>query len=108
MIFDLTLGEALEILENQDPTSIIRLGWGKGSGHSYRGYYHEIGLEPKNNVSIQEMIDELKNMIGATLTGWKGGEYQYSKESMINLAEEGSTGTPISNTLLQYMIKDTI
>lgn len=54
------------------------------------------------------MIDELKDMIGATCTGWKGGEYQYWKDSMINLAEDGAEGTPISNILLEYMIKDTI
>lgn len=52
MINNLTLCEALEILKKQDPTSIINLGWSKGSGHSYRGCYHEIGLEPAYNVSI--------------------------------------------------------
>lgn len=108
MINNLTLGEALEILKKQDPTSIIKLGWSKGSGHSYREYYHELGLEPVYNVSIQEMIDELENMIGATRTGWKGGEYEYWEDSMINLSKKGTRGTPISDILLEYMIKDTI
>lgn len=104
-IVNFTIKDAIEFLQPYDHNRIVKLGWGKGSGHSYRGYYHELGLEPMENVTIGEMISELKENIGAIHCGWKGGEFYYDENSFINLSEEGNTGTPISNILLKGLIE---
>lgn len=108
MIYQLTISDALKILKEYDQETIIKFGWGLQSGHANRGYYHELGLEPRYNVSIKEMISELESNIGATHYGWKGGEYTYYEGSSIHLSEEGSCGTPISNILLDLLLKDTV
>lgn len=104
-IENLTIGSALDILNKYDKNKIVPLGWGFGSAHSNRGYYSDLGLEPKTNVTIGEMIEELSNSIGKTFTGWKGGEFDMDENTDIHLSNEGSCGTNISNIFLELLIE---
>lgn len=104
-IENLTIGSALDILNKYDKNKVVPLGWGFGSSHSNRGDYSELGLEPKTNVTIGEMIEELSNSIGKTFTGWKGGEYTMHEDSNICLSYEGRRGTNISNIFLELLIE---
>lgn len=107
-IENLTISSALEILNQYDKNKIVELGWGEDSGHSNRGYYSDLGLEPQYNVTIGEMIDELKNCVGRTFTGWKGGEFEMDMNTDIHLSNEGSCGTNISNIFLELLIENRI
>lgn len=91
--------------------------------HSYRGYYDHlaVGYESSHerNVRFQrsgligerqaapscrvpEFLKALKNAIGGTYTGWKGGEYTMDEETPIWVADSGdATGTGITGIQLE-------
>ena len=96
--------EILEILKKEDPETILNLGW--EFPHSYRGYYHELGVEPKRNVKIKDMIKCLEASIGNEFEGWKGGLYRMTEYSDVYLAKWGECGEEIGEYLLEYMLKD--
>lgn len=102
----LTIGQAIKILEKYDPNTKVKYGWGLGSSHSYRGYYTDLGLEPEYNVTVNEMLQELKFSLGRTYNGWKGGEFIMNRDTVIWLAEQGLTndGGEITESIITKMI----
>ena len=98
------LGQVIEMLEKQPPEKKIKLGWGKGSSHSYRGYYYQLAFEPKENVTIKEMLDEAKSAVGSTYMGWKGGNFKMSNDSPVNLAVVGDLGDPLTKSHFELML----
>lgn len=85
----MSLGELIEILEAEDPNKVVPFGF--GDPHSYRGYYDELGFEPKRNVTVASMLADCRRSLGATFTGYKGGEYTMSTYTQCWLARWGDT-----------------
>jgi len=97
-----TLGELIKRLTEEDPTRVVPLGF--GTPHSYRGYYDNVSFSPKENVTIGEMLRHAKSALGATFSGWKGGEYTMHEFSPVWISEEGCvSGQSIGDILLDYM-----
>ena len=47
---------------------------------SYRGYYSDLAIEyGKDTMTVGEFGDMLKNAVGETFTGYKGGDFTMSK-----------------------------
>ncbi len=69
---------------------------------SYRGYYDELAFEPQDDVSFGEMLAHAKAAMGATFTGYKGGEYTMESYTPCWIAEYGtSQGDRIGPTMLK-------
>ena len=59
--------------------------------HSWRGNYHDVALDYdmckyaaySNNLSLKEFHTLLKDTIGKIFTGYKGGDYKMTKESLV-------------------------
>jgi len=67
------LEDLIKWLEQQNPELTVPHGFGEPD--SYRGYYDEIAFAPKENVTFGEMLEHAKSALGATFTGYKGGEH---------------------------------
>ncbi|WP_394436206.1 hypothetical protein [Streptomyces sp. SGAir0957] len=97
------LGELITALEAADPTLVCKRGF--NNPHSYRGYYHELAFEPAHNITVGEMLAAARSAVGATYTGWKGGEFTMDRYSDVWLSEEGhASGDAISGMLIELMI----
>lgn len=97
------LKELIEWLESQPAE--VKVAHGFDCPHSYRGYYAELGFEMVENTTIGKMLEAAKSALGATYSGWKGGEYTMCEHTDCYLVpEEGMTGDEISEQTLLYMI----
>lgn len=102
----LNLGGAIEMLEAElieVPNKRVAIGW--HNPHSYRGYYERLGLEPKPNCLVREMLEVLQTSLGATFQGYKGGDYTMEYSTELYLCEEGDvTDNQIGPLLLELML----
>ena len=97
----MTLGQLIKKLEEvKDKGKVIEFGF--GNPHSWRGSYDQLAFEPKNNVTIQEMLDDAKKALNSTYYGHKGGQYTMVNNTSINIDYEGdwSDGECLWNLLL--------
>jgi hypothetical protein len=97
----LTLGELITLIEKlPDKDRTIRFDFEQAvptTLASYRGYYNQlaIGFDFKTEPTITTLLTELKNAVGKTFTGWKGGEYEMDENTPLWVANEGRTGDTI-------------
>jgi hypothetical protein len=99
---ELTLGDLIKALEAANPDLTVPSGF--GNPHSYRGYYDELAFEPRDNVTVRQMLDDARSALGATYQGWKGGDYTMSEYTECWLSVRGDTGEGIGPVLLSYML----
>ena len=90
---NLTLGQLIEYLENSDPEAVVVFDDGKHPDvyiQSYRGDYRHAAVD-KCDVSItaSEWVRCLKNSIGETRLGYKGGEFTMFLETPVWQSEYG-------------------
>lgn len=96
------LQELIDALAAADQTYIAPLGF--GSPHSYRGYYFDLAFEPAENVTVASMLTHAKSALGATFTGYKGGEYTMGEYTDCYIAGYGeSGGDRIGPVLIAYL-----
>lgn len=89
----LTLGAAIDLLENVDPDTLVA---GLGAPHSYRGYYTDLAFEPESNRQpASEALATLRSCMGKTFTGYKGGDFVMHENTPLWEANYGCTGRPI-------------
>lgn len=100
----MVLEDLIEELEKHDPQKVVPLGF--CHPHSYRGDYSELAFEPKENTTIGEMLQAAKSALGATFTGWKGGEFTMKEHTNCYISEEGTSynSESIGPILLKYML----
>lgn len=96
----LTLGELIDGLQkvvdaDESKKMVITTGGTYVSGFSsYRGNYQELAIVPSGGYSsesltVAEFLAKAKEVDGARLTGWKGGEYLMTRENGLWLAHVG-------------------
>ena len=94
----MTLGQLLDTLERKDETLDITFDFvhfrPTGKGHSYRGYYEDFALayESGGECCIGTLVRYLKSVLGETLTGYKGGEYTMSDDTVVWVANHNESG----------------
>jgi hypothetical protein len=77
----------ITLLESLPIDKIIRNGL--KNPHSWRENYPELAFEPAHNVSIKDMLNEAKDCVDKTFTGWKGGDFKMSGDTRIHVATIG-------------------
>lgn len=99
------LGELIKILEEyENQNKKVKIGFGKPL--SYRGNYADIAFEPQRDITVAEMLENVKFALGKTLTGYKGGEFKMDKYTQCWVAKWGETGTGVGKVLLAYMLEE--
>jgi hypothetical protein len=102
----MTLEELITALEAADQTHIAPLGF--GAPGSYRGDYSELAFEPASNVTVASMLAHAKSALGATFTGYKGGEFTMNEYTYCYINERGhSGGDRIGPVLVAYLTGQT-
>lgn len=92
----ITIGELLNFLENTEWDFTNEYSF--TNGHSYRGMYDCLSVEPREGDairgelgSVKHMIEVLNKALDRSYTGWKGGEYYYDVDTPVFFAYEGCT-----------------
>lgn len=75
---------------------------GFSNPHSYRGDYYELGVEPTEDVTVEDMILFLEGALGKTYRGYKGGDFTMHHGTDVYLAYEGCCGSIITGVSLSY------
>lgn len=96
------LEEVIKVLESAPRDRVVAHGLGKAM--SYRGYYDQLAFEPKDNVTVGEMLDEARSAVDKVFDGYKGGEYKMYDFTECWIAEYGDCGDALSADGLRCMI----
>lgn len=92
-----TIGDLLNALENVDGDASVALSSGQGlqSPCSYRGHYERLALQPGGATTATDVRVALRGSIGETFTGYKGGEFEMDRNSLLHVAHYGSCGVTV-------------
>ena len=100
MYGNVSLGKLIEWLEKQDPTLIVKDGFGRP--HCDRGDYSELSFDPKPEALIGDMLAHAKSALEAPFTGWKGGEFTMHAYTPVMIGEDGECGDEIGPIHFKY------
>jgi len=94
-----TIGDLIVLLRNCDPDALIEFDFPARPTvvASWRGIYAEPALgytsHPSVEPKVRDLHDNLKDAIdGRTFQGWKGGDYSYSADQILHVANPGGVG----------------
>jgi hypothetical protein len=91
----MTITEIINELRKIPSGTIIKHGF--SNPDSYRGSYDCLGLEPVENVKVEDMITCLESAIGNTFEGYKGGDFTMYEDTECYMAEYGCCGEEINS-----------
>lgn len=98
----LVLDDLIARLEREDPTRVLPLGF--NNPHSFRGDYMDLAFEPAADIPVRDVLAAARSALGATYTGWKGGEYTMNGYSRSWIAKEGESGDNLIGPLLLELL----
>ncbi len=99
---NMTLGNLIEWLEKQNQEMVVEDGF--STPHSDRGSYDELAFTPEPEAKIRDMLKHAKSALGATFTGWKGGEYTMNEYTSVYIGQYGECGEEITSTHFKYWL----
>jgi hypothetical protein len=102
MCGNITLGMLIEWLGKQNQNLIVKDGF--GHPHCDRGDYSELSFDPKPDALISDMLAHAKSALGATFTGWKGGEFTMHDYTPVMIGEDGECGDEIGPIHFKYWL----
>ena len=90
----ITFGEMIEKLEKMPRNFTILFDFvhmqPSGQIHCYRGYYEDLALgyesERKELMTVAQFLPMLKDRLGCTFTGYKGGDYIMTEDTVVWVA----------------------
>lgn len=89
----MTLEELISRIKELPPDLEIQAIW---HPHSYRGYYSDLAFEPADGtVKAVELLSIVKDCLGETYQGYKGGDYVMDKKTPLWMAFYGDCGSKI-------------
>lgn len=100
--YHLTLGKAIAAMEGFDQNATVSFSSGghPTSPHSYRGYYSDLSFNSASEpVTVARFLTGLKNCMGRTFEGYKGGDFVMTEETPLWAAEYGCTGLAIMDAI---------
>lgn len=88
-----TLGEIIKALEAIDGDKYMAESY---EPHSYRGYYHRLGLAPNGgSATVGETLAMLNGCVGKSFEGYKGGTFKMGLHTLVHVAGWGRTGSAV-------------
>lgn len=93
---NMRLGAFIEALEKCEPSHPIVLDQGGSLNGfcSYRGYYEDLCVMPSDHdvFSVAQVLKEAREAVGERFTGYKGGDFWMTKNTILWVASYGDTG----------------
>lgn len=96
--YHLTLGGAIKALEGMPPELPVEFdrGGSPESAHSYRGYYSDLAFDvTAGPVTVSDFLDQLRQALGRTFEGYKGGDFAMKDDTPLWCASYGCCGAAI-------------
>ncbi len=96
--YHLTLGGAIAALEAVAPETPVMfdIGGSPFAPHSYRGYYSDLSLKSSAKPrSAGQVLTDLREALGETFGGYKGGDYTMTDKTPLWTAPYGTTGRAV-------------
>ena len=89
--YHMTLGGMVDALSGYPADMPIRLDTGGAPGKpgSYRGYYSDLALSHGELDTVSKLLSELRRALGATFTGYKGGDFFMDEKTPLWVSEYG-------------------
>lgn len=84
----ITLGSFIKLLESVDSEKFVPHSL--NGLHSFRGEPAHLAIYNCNGSTVKEMLQEAKEAVGKTFSGYKGGEYVMTENTEIHFAHYGS------------------
>ena len=85
----MTLSELIDRLSaHPDQDAVFKIGF--KNPNSWRGSYDELAFEPAKDVPLKLMLKQAEDALGATFTGYKGGEFTMNKHTSVNIDTYGN------------------
>lgn len=106
----ITLGQLIDLVEKRPPDQDVYLDHHhlrpKGIG-SYRGHYDQLAIEydcdDHPRVTTAEFLKMLREVEGKTLTGYKGGDYLMTRDTMVWVSNYGkATDVAVTGIIERY------
>lgn len=95
--------QALDAAIEKDGERAVQWGFDPSSAHSWRGDYSDLSFEPMEGVSLADMRDALRNALGKTFEGYKGGDYTMRDTTYVYIDPYGDCpGNRIGQSLVAY------
>lgn len=94
---NMRLGAFIKALETRPQDQRIALDFcGMTPEHldSYRGYYEDLAFRPGETYSkrtVAEVLQEAKKALGATFTGYKGGDFTMDENTLLWVSPYGES-----------------
>lgn len=101
--YHLTLGELVEALDDapDDMPVVFDRGGAPCRPHSYRGYYSDLSLEETPDaITVEPFRREMKETIGETFEGYKGGDFTMTEATPLWHAPYGCCGPAIMGAVI--------
>jgi hypothetical protein len=90
------LGELITLLKHRPQDDQVRFDFGGFIPRyvaSYRGFYEQLAIgydeDWQKPVTVAELLIQLRGAVGATFTGYKGGEYTMDASTPVWAANHG-------------------
>ena len=88
----MTFGQLIDRLAQLPPDMLLAAS----KPHSYRGYYSDVAIDPTEWPSTAgSLLAECREMMGRTMTGYKGGEYPVHENVPVWVAPYGCCGNKL-------------
>jgi len=91
--YHLTLGQLKETLERTPKKALVEFSDGVYPGNldSYRGYYTDLAFDDSAEaITAGDLLKVVKQALKTTFTGYKGGDYPASHDTVLWRSEYGS------------------
>lgn len=95
----LSVGGLIRLLEKREREQMVSFDFGhrRPSGiHSYRGFYDHLAIGHVyggDDVTVDGLLLSLKDAIGKTFQGWKGGDYRMNAQTPIWCDDAGDASS---------------
>jgi hypothetical protein len=88
--YHLTLGKAIALLEEIDPTT--PMAEPIGDVESYRGYYSDLSFDASSATAktAGQVLADLRAALGSTFEGYKGGDFVMGSDTPLWVSAYGS------------------
>lgn len=98
-----TLGRLIGYMEDQPEHYMVKYDTGESPGEldSYRGYYCDLAIEPSGEpLTVLQFKAKLKEAVGQTFTGYKGGDYKMDETTPLWIAHYGDCSSVAIDTVI--------
>lgn len=102
MYANMTLGDLIDWLKQQDARLVVKDGF--GSPHSDRGSYDELAFDPLPEASLGDMLKHAESAVGETFTGYKGGQFEMGLHTSVYIGAYGDCGHEITPIHFKYWL----